>query len=201
MRTSYSTRRVCTGLCVLLVFVVMNHVALAEPVSKHHRAAIGPSLVYLQPGEEQQFKAVIVATRLMAAQTPEEVKWAVNDIPGGNKAVGTINETGLYRAPSTVPSPREIHICAEVPEAANRYLWATVIIGDSPPQYKQLHIWSEPVEEGKNATAHLTDPHGIGLDKDGNILIADQLGHAVHRYTARGKYLGQLGLGQGSKPG
>jgi hypothetical protein len=201
MRRRYSTERMCIGCCVVLVLLVTSHVALAEPVSKHHRAAISPSLVYLQPGEEQQFKTVIVATRLMAAQTPEEVNWAVNDIPGGNTTVGTVDETGLYRAPSTVPSPREIHICAEVPEAANRYLWATVIIGDSPAQYKQLDIWSEPVEEGKHRTAHLTDPHGIGLDKDGNILIADQLGNAVHRYTADGKYLGQIGLGHGSKPG
>ncbi len=201
MRRGYSRERICIGCCVALILIVMNCVALAEPVSKHHRAAISPSLVYLQPGEEQQFKAVIVATRLMAAQTPEQVKWGVNDVPGGNTTVGTINKTGLYRAPSTVPSPREIHICAEVPEAANRYLWATAIIGDSPPHYKQLDIWSEPVEEGKNATAHLKDPHGIGLDKDGNILIADQLGHAVHRYTAQGKYLGQIGLDQGSNPG
>ena len=201
MRTGFFRRLVGIVWCGMLVLSVMSHVALAQSASKHYRATIEPSLVYLQPGEEQRFKVVMVATRMMAAQAPQEVRWGVNDVPGGNKGIGAIDESGLYRAPSSVPSPREIHICAEVPEAANRYLWATVIIGDSPPQYRQFHIWSEPVEEGKEGTAHLVDPHGIGLDADGNILIADQGGHAVHRYTAQGKYLGQVGLGNGSKPG
>ena len=201
MRTDSCNRRVLNRSCCLLALVLMSHATFAQPASKHHRATISPSLVYLQPGEEQQFKAVIAATRLMATQAPQQVSWGVNDVPGGDEQVGTIGETGLYRAPSTVPSPREVHICAEVPEAANRYLWATVIIGDSPPKYRQLHIWSEPVAEGTGKTAHLQDPHGIGLDKDGNILIADQSGNMVHRYTAHGDYLGQIGLGSGSKPG
>jgi len=201
MKVNSCKKRVWIGWCGLLVLVLMGRMAFGQSPPTHQRAAIAPSLVYLQPLEEQQFKVVIVATRLMAAQPPQEVTWGVNDIPGGNEDLGTIDETGLYRAPSAVPSPREVHICAEAPEAANRYLWATVIIGDSPPQYKSLHVWSEPIEEGKDSTDHLTDPHGIGLDRDGNILIADQIGDAVHRYSAQGEYLGAVGLGSGSKPG
>ena len=201
MRADTCKNRVLKSCWGVLAVVLMSHAAFAQPASKHHRATISPSLVYLQPGEEQQFKVVIAATRLMAAQAPQHVSWGVNDVPNGNGEVGTIDQTGLYHAPSTVPSPREVHVCAEVPEAANRYLWATVIIGDSPPKYRQLHIWSEPVAEATGKTAHLQDPHGIGLDKDGNILIADQSGNTVHRYTAQGDYLGQLGLGSGSKPG
>ena len=168
--------------------------------SERARATIAPSIVNLQPGEERRFKAVISATWLTAAQVPQEVRWAVNDIPGGTSELGTIDETGLYRAPSTVPSPREIHICAEVPEAANRWLWATVVIGDSPPQYRQHHIWSEPIEEGANATEHIQEPHGIGLDADGGLLIADQGGDAILRFTSHGEYLGRIDLGGDGDP-
>jgi len=201
MRSDCDKKRAWIGWCVVLVVALTGRLALAKPASMHHRATIAPSLVYLKPGAEQQFKAVMVATRLMAAETPRKVRWGVNDVPGGNKEVGTISRDGLYRAPAAVPSPREIHICVEVPEAANRHLWATVIIGDSPPRYRQFYVWSEPVEKGADRTAHLRDPHGIGLDKDGNILIADQLGNAVHRYSPRGKYLGKIGLGAGYRPG
>lgn len=184
---------------VLSAFVCQA--ALAQPASRFHRATIDPSIVYLQPGEERKFKVVMVATRLMAAQAPEEVIWSVNDVHGGSEEFGTIDEDGLYRAPAAIPSPREIHIGAEVPDAANRYLWATVILGDTPPQYKSVRVWSEPVEEGTEATENLTDPHGIAIDRDGNILIADQAGHTVHRYTFEGEHLGTVGNGLGSKPG
>jgi NHL repeat-containing protein len=183
------------------LLVLLCQASLSGPDSKYHRATIAPSIVYLQPEEERTFKAVLVATRLMAAQAPNEVIWSVNDIHGGSEEYGTIDETGLYRAPSTIPSPREVHIGAEVPDSANRYLWATVILGDSPPQYKSVRVWSEPVKEGTEGTEHLMDPHGIAIDRDGNILIADQKGHTVHRYTPEGEYLGTIGKGEGSKPG
>jgi hypothetical protein len=187
--------------CAALALLFAAHTALAQPASKHHRATISPSVLNLQPGETQQFKVVMVATRLMAAQEPKEVRWSVNGVPGGDSTFGTISEDGVYTAPAAIPSPREVHIGAEVPESANRYLWATVILGEGRPRYKQLHIWSEPVIGDTKKTEHLTDPHGLGLDRDGNVLIADQDGSAVHRYTATGEYIGRLDAGRGSQPG
>ena len=185
-----------------VLLLLMGLPLLAAPQSKHHRATISPSLVRLAPGAEQSFKVVMVATRLMAAQAPKEVRWSVNDIPGGNAAVGSIDASGRYRAPERVPSPREIHICAEVPDAANRFLFATVIVGDGPVTYRSVHLWSEPVvSEETRRTEHMLDPHGIGLDPGGNLLIADQRGNRVLRYTTQGKYLGELGSGPGSEPG
>ncbi|MFV2065940.1 MAG: NHL repeat-containing protein [Pirellulales bacterium] len=134
----------------------------------------------------------------MAADVPEEVKWSVNDVPGGDLTMGTINEQGVYTAPAVMPSPREIHIGAHVPQAANQYLFATVIIGDAPITYKSVHIWAEKAgEEG----AHLSTPHGIGMDKNGNILIADMGNSKVHRYTRDGKFIDQIGKGAGRNPG
>ena len=175
--------------------------AAAQPISQAHRAEIKPSIINLKPGETRRFKAIMTATRLTAATAPKKVSWSVNDIPGGNAQVGTIDETGQYRAPSSMPSPREIHIGADVPQAANRYLFATVVIGESRPEYKSIRIVSEPLRDGSENGGHLTKPHGIGLDIDGNIMIADENGHSVHRYTPEGKYLGQLGHGPGEEPG
>jgi DNA-binding beta-propeller fold protein YncE len=195
--------------CKLVRLVLVAHLillgawrpGLAQPLTKTKRAQIKPSIVTLKPGETRRFKVIMTATRLMAATAPEKVSWSVNDVPGGSQQIGTIDETGLYRAPASVPSPCEVHIGADVPQAANRYLFATVVVGESRPEYKSIRIISEPLKRGAGSDGHLTTPHGIGLDADGNILIADEFGNSVHRYTPEGKYLGQLGDGPGEKPG
>ncbi len=184
------------GLSILLLAAA----ATAQQPAATDRATIHPSIVNLQPGETQQFRAVMVATRLMAAEEPTSANWAVNDIPGGNDEFGTIDEQGVYTAPDGIPSPREIHIVAEVPQAANPWLFATVIVGEGRPQYRQHHIWSEPVIEDERHTEHMESPHGIGLDKDGNILIADQE-TGVLRFTPEGEFLGHIDNGRGSDPG
>ena len=181
----------------LFWFALGAPLLVAGAPSPDARATISPSLVRLAPGGEQKFKAIMVATRLMGAQAPRETTWSVNNIPGGNAEIGTIDANGAYRAPAKVPSPREVHICAEVPEAANRYLRATVIVGNSAPAYKIIGRWAEPAGKG----SRLDKPHGIGIDADGNLLIADQGAGRVLRYTNQGKYLGDIGLGHGSEAG
>lgn len=173
----------------------------AQTLPKHRRATIEPSCVQLAPGAEQQFKIILAATRLMAADAPKEVRWAVNNISGGNDEVGAITADGHYRAPLATPSPREVHICAEVPAAANRFLWATVIVGEGQPAYKPCGYWSEPIMADKGRTEHLVDPHGIGLAADGTLLIADTRGNQVVRFSADGRYLGKIGAGSGSEAG
>lgn len=172
--------------------------ALNSTDPRYQRATIHPTLVHLDPGAQQKFKVSMIATRLMAAEPAAEVTWAVNDIPGGNAEVGTIDAEGNYTAPAEIPSPREINIVAHAPKAANDYLFATVIIGQEPIVYHSIHIWSEQHDvEG----SHLKKPHGIGMDRDGNILIADQGANMVHRYSREGQYLGQIGEGAGRDPG
>ena len=185
----------------ILILGMTTMTAWGQTLPKNRRAVIEPSLVNLKPNAEQAFKIIMIPTRLMAADVPKEVKWAVNDIPGGNDQVGTISPEGVYRAPHKIPSPCEVHICAEVPEAANHYLWATVIVGEGPPRYKQCGYWTESILNDSKKSGHLADPHGLGLDKEGNILIADQKGSKVLRYTVEGKYLNEIGKGSGYEPG
>ncbi|MHC4499864.1 MAG: NHL repeat-containing protein [Planctomycetota bacterium] len=189
------------GICLL----ALGKAALATKTDPDfRRAIIKPSLVRLEPGRQQKFKVVMLATYLKASSAPEKVVWSVNNIPGGNKELGTIDPNGLYTAPKKAPTPCEIHIRAEAPEAANRYLFATVLMGE--PSYKLVHTWSQEItseeaesEEGKS-TGDLKKPHGICLDKDGNLLIADQAGW-IMRFNTQGKYLGDVGSGKGSDPG
>jgi sugar lactone lactonase YvrE len=168
-----------------------------EPDRDYRRATIKPTLVRLEPRQQQKFKIVLSAPYLRPAYIAEKVKWSVNDIPGGSKKLGTISKDGLYRAPAKPPKPHEIHICAEAEASNNRYLWATVLIGNPDPPYKLIRTWPEP----KDSPKYFSDPHGIGLDKDGNLLIADRENSRLMRFTPQGKFLEDIGSGSGSEPG
>jgi sugar lactone lactonase YvrE len=179
---------------LICLFVFAAPVLATKTDPDFRRAIIKPSLVRLELGGQQKFKVVMLATYLAAASAPEKVIWSVNGIPGGSRRFGRIDPNGLYTAPKKAPTPREIHIGAEARQAANRYLFATALMGE--PSYKLVHTWSEEIENAAN----LEKPHGICLDKEGNILIADQ-NDRVLRFTPRGKYLADIGRGEGSDPG
>jgi streptogramin lyase len=170
----------------------------AQAPTPYHRAVIKPSIARMATGGQQRFKVVILATRLMAAQAPKSVKWSVNDIPGGNAEVGTIDAHGLYRAPAKVPVPNEVSVRGDVEGSANRYVWSTVLVGTADPAYKVVGGWSEDLEAKE---ARLREPHGISIDKQGRLLIVDQRAGRVFRYTKDGKFLGEIGKGHGSEAG
>ena len=161
------------------------------------RATIHPSIARMEAGQSQWFKIVKEATRLGAAEWMQDVKWAVNGIPGGNGRMGKIAEDGTYTAPDTAPRPREIVICAEVVGVANRHLWATVLFVTPGPPYALIESWGEAREDAK----HFTDPHCVALDRDGNIMIANYLGSKVTRFSSAGEFLGIIGEGTGEAPG
>lgn len=150
------------------------------------RGAIKPTLVKLRPGAEQQFNAIIEAQIFSFAHVAENVTWTVNGIEGGNAQVGTIDATGLYRAPARAPVPHEVHICAQVENVMNRLLFATVLVDTPEASYTMKSSWTDK--------AHLMrDPHSIFLDPQGNILIADSVGGRVFRFSPDGKLLMEIG--------
>jgi hypothetical protein len=51
------------------------------------------------PTEQQQFTASVSGT------SNTQVTWQVNAATGGSPSVGTVDSTGLYTAPSVVPTP------------------------------------------------------------------------------------------------
>jgi hypothetical protein len=68
--------------------------------------SVSPASVNLTPNQAQSFIATVTGTTNMA------VNWQVNGTAGGNATVGTINATGLYTAPATVPTPATVTVTA-----------------------------------------------------------------------------------------
>ncbi len=182
--------------CFFSIFLlIVSHGLQAQPTPEFNRANISPSIVELKPGEHQQFNVTMLPPRLKLAYLPDKVIWYVNDIPGGNEKYGTIDSDGLYKAPEKVPSPPEINIVAVVEEAANSYLWATVLLGTL--KYRLIDEFSESIDSPK----YFDKPHSIAFDIDGNLLITDENSHRVFRMTTDGEYIGDIGSGRGQNPG
>ena len=196
--TRRTVREASWGAClILLALLPQALLAAAEAPPAPGRATIHPSVIELAPGEEQQFKVVLMATRLKGAEVAKEVLWSVNGIPGGTTEFGTIDATGAYRAPAKTPTPREIHIGAETSGAGNRHLWATVLMDGDGPAYELVDAWGEPARDAD----HFVDPHCVALDRDGNLIVADYMGSRVLRFSPNGKYLGDIGERNGEEPG
>jgi hypothetical protein len=181
----------------LLVYVFLSAASLcaqdAAPGGRPlDRGRIQPTLVKLQPGGEQQFKAIIEAPRFNYARLAEKVTWTVNGIAGGDTRVGTIDARGLYRAPATAPVPHAVHIRAEDAGVMNRFLFATALVGAPEVAYTMTNSWADPPEERR-----FRRPHGISLDPQGNLLITDEYTSRVFRFSPNGKLLTEIGLGSG----
>jgi len=87
--------------------------------SSSHPAVIGVSVATNPPGMSSVFPAGMVqfvATVTSTGHADTNVNWAVNGVPNGNSAVGTITATGtdaaLYTAPATAPNPASVNITA-----------------------------------------------------------------------------------------
>jgi 6-phosphogluconolactonase (cycloisomerase 2 family)/uncharacterized protein (DUF58 family) len=67
---------------------------------------VSPNAANVVVGQTLQFTATVANTNNTA------VTWQVNGVANGNSSVGTISATGLYTAPSTVPSPATVTVTA-----------------------------------------------------------------------------------------
>lgn len=177
--------------------MIFPALARAQRSSPPNRAGINPSIARLAPNEECLFRVILAPKRLYPALVADNVTWSVNGIPGGNDLIGTINKNGTYHAPKIAPKPREIHICAIAEDASNSHLWATVIMGDAQPTYEMVAKWEEP----DDGSVHLKRPFAIAIEQDGNLIIVDEVGSQVLRYTPEGEFLETIGLGGGDDAG
>jgi sugar lactone lactonase YvrE len=195
MKNKYLVNRriVLSGWLALAMFVMFQHSSATEPDTMN-RVRIKPTMTDVKTGGEQQFYVVKEPGRLISAYATNKVKWFVNKIAGGNKAVGTITKDGLYQAPKKAPKSPEIHIGAEVNAVSNRYLWATVLLNGERPQYKTVKEWGELVDDLK----HLKDPKAIALEHNGNILILDGI---IQRFSNDGAFIDAIGESKGNYDG
>lgn len=94
--------------------------------------SISPTSASVRVSQTQQFTATVTGT------TNVGVSWLVSGVAGGNSTVGTISSTGLYTAPSTVPSG-EVTITAQSTYQPASSASATVTIA---PAYAVLLSWT-----------------------------------------------------------
>ena len=68
--------------------------------------SVTPSVASVATGTSKSFNAAVTNSSNTA------VTWQVNGITGGNATVGTISSSGVYQAPTTVPSPAVVTVSA-----------------------------------------------------------------------------------------
>src|SRR6185437_11838640 len=99
-------RGVRFALCWVAIAACGCGYAGAPPDQSEIRVAVTPSSAALSLGSTQQFQAAVTGS----ANT--NVTWEVNGLAGGSATVGTIAATGLYAAPSVLPSSSNVRVSA-----------------------------------------------------------------------------------------
>jgi hypothetical protein len=77
-----------------------------SPSSVSTAVHVSPSAAIVATSTTQQFTATVTGVSNTA------VNWSVNGVAGGNGTVGTVSGTGLYTAPSLIPSPATVTVTA-----------------------------------------------------------------------------------------
>ncbi len=88
--------------------------------STSNGVVITPAGMTMRAGDSTQFSAKVTGN---ANQT---VNWSVNGVPTGNATVGTIDATGKYKAPASLPTPNMVKIAAA--SVADKTLTATTSV-------------------------------------------------------------------------
>jgi hypothetical protein len=86
---------------------------------------ISPTPATVQTGNSQQFTATVAGAN-------QGVNWLVNNTLDGDSVVGFISSTGLYTAPSAIPSGGMVTVTAQSQAYLNSSANATVTITASP---------------------------------------------------------------------
>jgi hypothetical protein len=95
---------------------------------------LNPHNAAVETSHTLQFSVTVVNT------TNTAVTWQVNGVTGGNSIVGTIDASGLYTAPSTVPAPPKVTVTAisvadsTKSDSASVTISLTPVLTVNPPQ-------------------------------------------------------------------
>jgi uncharacterized protein (DUF1800 family) len=84
----------------------MNVGGSSSSGSTSNGMTITPTNATLRAGDSTQFSATVTGN------TNQAVAWWVNGVASGNATVGTIDATGKYKAPGTLPTPSSVTVKA-----------------------------------------------------------------------------------------
>jgi hypothetical protein len=100
---------------------------------------VSPSTAIVATSTSQQFTATVVGISNLS------VNWSVNGVAGGSSTVGTISATGLYTAPSSIPSPATVKVTA-TDQASPTLTGSASVTVINPPNNQQTQ--SLPIKLG-----------------------------------------------------
>ncbi len=112
---------------------------------------VSPTNIQIYPSSSlqssmQQFSATVTGT------TNQAVNWFAEGVAGGNSTYGTIDATGLYTAPDSVPSPATVTVAAYSQQASNAVGTTTVTIVQAPAAAEPA---PQTISPGQSATYSL----------------------------------------------
>jgi len=94
--------------------------------------SVSPNSVDVRVGGGQSFKASVTGTSNQA------ITWQVNGVVGGSTATGTIGSSGVYTAPTTLPSPNSVTIRAISAADANANGSSAVTLWNPVPSLSSI---------------------------------------------------------------
>ena len=121
-----------------------------------------PPTVSLPIGGTQQFTAQV-------QNSSSGVNWQVNGIANGNSSVGTINSSGFFTAPASVPSPATVTISAVLQTDATIFgsAGATVTL---PAAFTGIYSWrNDTALTGQNRQETALTPASVTAVKFGKL--------------------------------
>src|SRR5436853_1789952 len=113
-------------LWLLLVTIALAQAPQAAPLAGV-TVRIDPVNLTLPVGGTRQFSVQVTGT------TNTAVNWTVNNLPGGNAAVGTINGTGFYTAPAVLPPGYTVAVKATSAADPTAFAAGTVTVRNQVP--------------------------------------------------------------------
>ena len=105
----------------------------------------------------------------------QSVTWSVNNVAGGSSTVGTISASGLYTAPSTVPSPTAVSVtatsAADSTKSGNLSITLTLRIGITPAATTVQLFHSQQFSATVIGVANETVAWGVNGTAGGNSIV------------------------------
>ncbi len=125
--------------------------------------------------------ATLGVTRTLQFQAEEvgspttSVRWAVNGLPGGDPAIGTITAEGLYTAPAAVPTPATVTVSATHVDDASLTASATVTIVPPQPVFLTARPVSVGIAEPRTVNQSVTATVSVAVGETATPLAAAPL--------------------------
>ncbi len=158
MKTALST------FSALLVLATLSACGGGGSTPPAPAVSVSPATANVQEGGAQQFTANVTNT------TSTAVNWQVNGVAGGNSTVGTVSSTGLYTAPTAIPSPASVTVTAALQAAPS--ISGNAIVTVTAVQFTNATLKGNYIFSVSGIDANLNVFYEVGeatLDGNGNV--------------------------------